>query len=81
MTYSYTNLNTTFHILALAFSRKKVLYILQSQGKAAYLMAGLQKKTTYRSMPFSTGSDGVKNALQKKAIRGATSKVVKETAD
>ena len=41
-------------------------------------MAGLQEKSTYRSALFSTGGDGAKNALQKKAIRKTTSKVIKE---
>ena len=43
-------------------------------------MAGLQKKTTYRSAPFPTGGDRARDALQKKATRGATSKVMRETA-
>ena len=43
-------------------------------------MAGLRKKTTYRSTPFLTGGDKAKDALQRKATRGAINKVVKETA-
>ena len=40
-------------------------------------MAGLQEKTTYKSASFLSGSSGAKNALQKKAIEGAISKVVR----
>ena len=43
-------------------------------------MAGLQNKTTYRSALFPTGDGRVKDALQKKATKRATSEVVKETA-
>ena len=47
-----TDLDITSHTSALAFSRGKVLYVLRSRGQAACLMTGLQKKTTYRSVPF-----------------------------
>ena len=80
MTYSCTNSDTTSYTSALALSRKKVLYVLQSQSQAACLIANLQKKTTYRSVPFLSGSDRAKDALQRKATRKATSKVVTETA-
>ena len=43
-------------------------------------MAGLQEKTTYRSAPFPSGGDGARDALQWKAIGGATSEVVRKTA-
>ena len=75
-----TNLNIILYTSALAFSRKKVLRVLQSQGQAACLMAGLQKKTTYRLAPFLTSGNRARDALQKKANRGVISKVVRETA-
>ena len=43
-------------------------------------MAGLQEKTTYKSTLFLFGDGRAKDALQKKAIRRATSKMVKDTA-
>ena len=43
-------------------------------------MAGLQERTTYKLVSFSSGSGRARDALQKKATGGATSKVVKETA-
>ena len=43
-------------------------------------MAGLQKKTTYRSALFPTGGGGARETLQRKATKGAMSKVVKDTA-
>ena len=48
----YTDLDITSYILVLALSRVEVLYILQSQTQAAYLITGLQEKTTYRPAPF-----------------------------
>ena len=78
-TYSCTNLNTTSYTSVLALSRKEVLRVLQSRGQAACLMAGLREKTTYRSAPFPSGGSGARDALQKKATRGATSEVVRET--
>ena len=77
---SYINLDITFYTLTLALSRAEVLCVLQSQGQAAYLIAGLQEKTTYRSAPFLFGGDRARDALQWKTTRGATSEVVKETA-
>ena len=46
--YFCIDLNTTSYILALALFRAKILYIFQSH----CLIAGLQKKTTYRSVLF-----------------------------
>ena len=48
---------------ALAFSRGKVLRILQSRSQAACLIVGLQEKTTYRSMSFPSGGGEVRDAL------------------
>ena len=56
-------LRYNFYILALVFFGKKVLRILRSRGQAACLIAGLQEKTTYKSAPFSTGGDKIKDAL------------------
>ena len=70
ITYSCTDSNITSYTLALALFEKKVLRVLQSQ-------AGLQEKTIYKSALFPSGSAGARDALQKKAIEGATSKVVK----
>ena len=75
-----TDSDTTSYTSALVLSGKKVLRVLQSQGQAVCLMAGSQEKTTYRSAPFPTGGGGARDALQRKAIGGATSKVVRETA-
>ena len=77
---SHTNSYTTSHTSVLALSRKKVLRVLQSQGQAACLMAGSREKTTYKSAPFPSGGGGARDALQRKATVGATSKVVRETA-
>ena len=52
ITYSYIKLDITSHISTLAFFREDVLCVLQSQGQAAYLIAGLREKTIYRSAPF-----------------------------
>ena len=41
----------------MAFFQEKVLYILQSQGQTAFLIAGLQEKTIYRSSSFKSNSD------------------------
>ena len=81
MTYSCTNLDTISYTLALIFFEKKVLYVLQSQGQAACLMASLQEKTSYRSTPFATGDGKARNVLQKKTIEEAKIKMVRETAD
>ena len=43
-------------------------------------MAGLQEKTTSKSMSFLFGDGKARDILQKKAIRGVTNKVVEETA-
>ena len=76
-TYSRTDSDTTSHTSVLALSGQEVLRILQSRGQAACLMAGLQKKTTYRSALFPISGGEAKDALQKKATGGATSKVVR----
>ena len=47
-----TNSDIISHTSALALSGEEVLCVLQSQGQAACLIAGLQEKTTYRSAPF-----------------------------
>ena len=75
-----TNLDIISHTSALAFFGKKVLRFLQSQGQAACLMAGLQKKTTYRSMPYPSSGGGARDALQRKATVRAISEIVRETA-
>ena len=80
ITYSCIDLNITSHTSTLALSRGEILHVLQSQGQAACLIAGLQEKTTYRSTLFPTGGGRARDALQRKAIGGATSKVVRETA-
>ena len=77
---SYTNSDTTFYTSALALSGAEVLRVLWNQGQVACLMAGSQEKTTYRSAPFPSGGGGARDALQRKATGGATSKVVRETA-
>ena len=79
-TYSYTNLDITFHTSAIALFKKKFLRILQNQGQAAYLIAGLQEKITYRSAFFPSGSNEARDALQNKVIREIMSKVVREMA-
>ena len=79
-TYSCTNLDTTYHMSTLFFFEKKVLHVLQSQGQPACLIVGLREKTTYRSTLFLSGRNRARDALQKKATKEATSKVVKETA-
>ena len=61
--FSRTDLDTTFYTSALAFFRAKVLRVLRSRGQAACLMAGLRKKTTYRSALFPSGDDGARDAL------------------
>ena len=48
----HNNLDITSHILASTLFGAKVLYVLQNQGQAACLMAGLREKTTYRSASF-----------------------------
>ena len=74
-----TNSDITPYTSALAFPRAKVLCVLQSRGQAAYLMAGLREKTTYRSAPFWIRwwwSEEVLHALWK-ATGGATSELVR----
>ena len=74
-----TDLDITFHTFALALSRGEVLCVLQNRGQAAYLIAGLREKTTYKSAPFWIRwwwSEGVPHALWK-ATGGATSEVVR----
>ena len=78
--FSCTDLDTTSYTSALAFSGAEVLHVLQSQGQIAWLMAGLQKKTTYRSAPFPSSGDGARDALEWKATRRVTSEVVRVTA-
>ena len=78
-TYSRIDLDTTSYTSVLAFSRKKVLHVLWSRGQATCLMAGFREKTTYRSAPFLSGGGGARDALQRKATRGAISEVVRET--
>ena len=73
----YINSDITSHTSALALSREKVLRVLQSQDQAAYLMAGLQEKTTFKSAPFPSGGDGARDALQRKATGGVMSKMVR----
>ena len=75
-----TDSDITSYTSALALSGEEVLRILRSRGQAAYLMAGSREKTTYRSAPFPSGGGGARDALQRKATGGATSKVVRETA-
>ena len=71
--YPRTDLDTTSYISALALSGAEVLCVFQSR----CLIAGSQKKTTYRSAPFPSGGGGARDALQRKATRGATSEVVR----
>ena len=78
--YSCTNLDTIFYKSALALSEKKVLYVLQSRSQAACLIASLQEKTTYKSVFFQFSGSGARDALQKKATGGTTSKVIRGTA-
>ena len=59
----YINSDITFYISALVLSKKKVLQVLQSQNQAACLIVGLQKKTTYKSAPFSSSSGGARDVL------------------
>ena len=44
------------------------------------MIAGLQEKIIYKLVLFPSGSSRTKDVLQKKATRGATNKVIKETA-
>ena len=77
--FSRTDSDITFHTSALALFEAKVLCVLQNQGQAACLMAGLREKTTYRLAPFWIRwwwSKEVPHALWK-TIEGATSKVVR----
>ena len=71
--FPHTDSNTTFHISALAFFGAEVLRVFQSH----CLIAGSREKTTYRSAPFPSGGGGARDALQRKATGGATSKVVR----
>ena len=48
----HTDSDITSYTPALALSREEVLRVLQSQGQVACLMAGSQKKATYRSASF-----------------------------
>ena len=43
-------------------------------------MAGLQKKTIYRSIRFLSNGDRLRDALKKKATKEVMKKVVRETA-
>ena len=60
---SYNNLDITSYTLALALFKEKVLQVLQNQGQAACLMAGLQEKTIYRSALFLFSGSGARDAL------------------
>ena len=46
------DLDITSQISTLAFFWEEVLHVLRNQGQAACLIAGLQKKTSYRLAPF-----------------------------
>ena len=71
--FPYINLDIIFYISVLAFFRKEVLPIIQSQGQATCLIAGLQEKITYRSTLFPFSDSKAKNTLQKKAPRDVRS--------
>ena len=48
----YIDLDITFYTSTLVLLEKEILFVLQSQGQAACLIADSQEKTTYRSAPF-----------------------------
>ena len=57
----YTNLDITSYTSALALSKEEVFCVLWNQSLAACLIASLQEKTIYRSVPFLSGSSGARD--------------------
>ena len=81
ITYSYTNLDITSYISVLVLFEKEVLHVLQNQDQPAWLIAGLQEKTSYKSALFPIGGSRTEDALQKKTTGSIINKVERETTN